>query len=143
MLEKLYQRRRKEAISNAVRKEPLVEEGQSEPEQRSGAVAALLLSLRKHFTGLPNQIRERRTCVLTNLRCPSLQYFKWYKDVYLNKVYLEKDCSEIYWTRRFFEGLPMILKDRVYLALDKEYRYQVPCKILSYGELISIRVYVG
>lgn len=67
-----YLTKDKEAIFNAVRKEPLVEEGQSEPESRSGAVAVLLWTITKHFIGLLDQIKERKIRILTSLRCPSL-----------------------------------------------------------------------
>lgn len=40
--------------------------------------------------------------------------------------------------KRFIEGLPRLLKDRVFLALGKEYQYQVPYKNISYDELIKI-----
>lgn len=58
--------------------------------------------------------------------------------MYLNKVYLEKDCSESHWKRRFVEGIPRVLKDTVFLALHKEYQYQGPYMIIPSGELFSI-----
>ncbi len=49
----------------------------------------------KHFVDDPNQLHERFLELLTNLNCPTVHDFRWYKDVFLEKKY-ESNTEELY-----------------------------------------------
>ena len=52
------------------------------------AVATLIYSISKHFIGDPAKIKDKTVDLLTNLKCPKLHDFRWYKEVLLTKVML-------------------------------------------------------
>ena len=45
-------------------------------------INALIFTIIKHFIGTPSNITERIHDQLSNLTCPSLSDFRWYKDVF-------------------------------------------------------------
>ncbi|RVW34110.1 hypothetical protein CK203_084362 [Vitis vinifera] len=55
------------------------------------AVATLIYSISKHFIGDPAKIKDKTADLLTNLKCPKLHDFRWYKEVFLTKVMLRFD----------------------------------------------------
>ncbi|KAL6326933.1 hypothetical protein AAG906_012540 [Vitis piasezkii] len=44
------------------------------------AVATLIYSISKHFIGDPAKIKDKTADLLTNLKCPKLHDFRWYKE---------------------------------------------------------------
>ena len=73
-------------IRNAVKKDeggiPLFDEhlGQGVPD----AVNTLLFTIIEPFIGTPSNVTTRIHDQLSNLRCPTLSDFRWYKDVFLS-----------------------------------------------------------
>ncbi|RVW23260.1 hypothetical protein CK203_093426 [Vitis vinifera] len=77
------------------------------------AVATLIYSISKHFIGDPAKIKDKTADLLTNLKCPKLHDFRWYKEVFLTKVMLR-------------------------IKIREQYNGQIPYDKLTYGEIISI-----
>ena len=71
-------------------------------------VGTLIYSISKHFIGDPAKFKDKTVDLLTNLKCPKLHDFKWYKEVFLNKVMLMSDCNQSFWKEKFILGLPKL-----------------------------------
>ena len=59
-------------------------------------VNTLIYTILKHFVGTPSNISSRVSDLLNNLRCPSMTDYRWYQDVFISKVMLQKDCHKPY-----------------------------------------------
>ena len=46
--------------------------------------------------------------LLTNLRCPTLEDYNWYKDTFLTYLLKRQDCRQLYWKEKFVSGLPSL-----------------------------------
>lgn len=74
---------------------------------------------------------------MSNLRCKTVGDFRWYKDVYLSKVYTRSNANQSYWKERFLHGLPKSLYERVQSRIKDKYDRIIPYDFLTYGELIN------
>lgn len=63
-----------------------------EREYTEDAVATLIFSISKHFIRDPSKIKDKTINLLTNLKCPKLQDFRWHKNMFLTKVMLIPFC---------------------------------------------------
>ncbi|KAK2993839.1 hypothetical protein RJ640_023723, partial [Escallonia rubra] len=79
----------------------------------SDAVTTLVTAITKHFIGNASTVLERGRELLINLRCPTLTHFRWYKDVFLSKLYQRSDAQQDFWKERFIAGLPNLSSERV------------------------------
>ncbi|RVW23261.1 hypothetical protein CK203_093427 [Vitis vinifera] len=102
------------------------------------AVATLIYSISKHFIGDPAKIKDKTADLLTNLKCPKLHDFRWYKEVFLTKVMLRSDCNQSFWKEKFISGLPKLFSERIRIKIREQYNGQIPYDKLTYGEIISI-----
>ena len=59
-------------------------------------VHTLIFSITKHFLGDPITFQARTSEILQNIRCRKLGDYRWYKDVYLSKVYTRPDANQPY-----------------------------------------------
>ena len=59
------------------------------------------------FLGDPVYFQERTSEILNNLRCPKLQDFKWYENMFLVKVMARPDCESHYWKENLYQGYPL------------------------------------
>ena len=84
----------REYILNA-KKTIVKEEGTSVQTYEEDAVNTLIFAITKHFIGDSVYFQKRTFEILNNLRCPTLQDFKWYKDMFLVKVMTRHDCGRI------------------------------------------------
>ncbi|KAK2980152.1 hypothetical protein RJ640_000895 [Escallonia rubra] len=66
----------------------------------SDAVTTLVTAITKHFIGNASTVLERGRELLINLRCPTLTHFRWYKDVFLSKLYQRSDAQQDFWKER-------------------------------------------
>jgi hypothetical protein len=64
--------------------------------QIQDAVNNLVFAITKHFVGDPQDYRESSYDSLENLRCYTLSYFRWYKDVFLLEVLIKPDTAEAF-----------------------------------------------
>ncbi|RVW30915.1 hypothetical protein CK203_116409 [Vitis vinifera] len=102
------------------------------------AVATLIYSISKHFIGDPAKIKDKTADLLTNLKCPKLHDFRWYKEVFLTKVMLRSDCNQSFWKEKFISGLPKLFSERIRIKIMEQYNGQIPYDKLTYGEIIGI-----
>ena len=97
----------------------------------------LIYAIVKHFIGDPNTYMERNSEILQNLRCRTLSDFKWYHDVFLEKVMAGPDARASFWKEKFLYGLPKAFNEKVQESLREKYNGTIPYDELTYGDLIS------
>ncbi|KAG5570696.1 hypothetical protein H5410_060462 [Solanum commersonii] len=51
--------------------------------------------------------------MIQNLRCKTLTYFKFYKDVFLSRVMELPQCNSSHWKSKFIDDLPTLFAERV------------------------------
>ena len=82
----------RESIKNVVKKDddglPIFDEriGQGIPD----GVNTLIYTIIKHFVGTPSNISSHISDYLNNLCCPTMSDYRWYQDVFIYKVMLQK-----------------------------------------------------
>jgi hypothetical protein len=97
----------------------------------------------QHFVRNPQQLAYRSTEILTNLTCPNLHDFRWYKDMFLQKVMFRPDCHHAFWKKRFISELSPLCAKKVRQKLKSDWGNIVPYETLSYGQLIKYVNQVG
>ena len=70
------------------------------------------------FLGDPVYFQERTSEILNNLRCPKLQDFKWYENMFLVKVMARPDCESHYWKENLYQGYPLYLLKKLNKKLE-------------------------
>ena len=65
------------------------------------------------FIGDPNIFKDRAANQLNNLKCPTMSYYRWYKDTFLSKVTLREDEFAGFWKKRFIAGLPKLFAEKI------------------------------
>ncbi|KAM2636698.1 hypothetical protein EV1_021297 [Malus domestica] len=125
-------------IRNAVKQDeegiPIFDEhlGRGVPD----AVNTLLYTIIQHFIGIPSNITSRIHDQLSNLRCPTLSDFRWYKDVFMSRVMLRDDSNQPFWKEKFINGLPNLFAHKIRNTLINEDGI-IPYNDLTYGHIIS------
>ncbi|CAN7004762.1 unnamed protein product [Brassica oleracea var. botrytis] len=74
-------------------------EGELEQVETQNAVEVLIHTITMHFIGNPKEELESKKIILTNLRCPTLEDFKWYKDVFITNIFQRNDCTQAFWKK--------------------------------------------
>lgn len=100
------------------------------------AVNTLLYTIIQHFIGIPSNITSRIHDQLSNLRCPTLSDFRWYKDVFKSRVMLRDDSNQPFWKEKFINGLPNLFAHKIRNTLINEDGI-IPYDNLTYGHIIS------
>ncbi|KAL2486265.1 Uncharacterized protein Adt_31021 [Abeliophyllum distichum] len=122
----------RDKILNAVKKEG---DSHLDPTKQD-AVCTLIYTIVKHFIGQPSSFMEKSSELLMNLTCPKLQDFRWYKNIFLQKVMTREDCKSAFWKERFIAGLPKLFAERVRHAIKDEHS-NLPYDALTFGEIIG------
>lgn len=122
----------REYILNA-KKTIIKEEGTSVQTYEEDAVNTLIFAITKHFIGNPVYFQERTSEILNNLRCPTFQDFKWYKDMFLVKIMSRPDCGNHYWKEKFISGLPTLFAEKVRQRIRNIHNGRIPYESLTYG----------
>ena len=99
-------------------------------------VNTLIYTILKHFVGTPSNISSRVSDLLNNLRCPTMTDHRWYKDVFISRVMLRKDCHKPYWKERSIDGLPRIFTLKVKQVLMGK-NDSIDYDHLTYGDIFS------
>ena len=100
-------------------------------------VNTLIEVITKQFIGNPSQIQERASEALLNHKCPTLTDFRWYKDVFLSRIFTRPDCNLAYWKEKFVAGLLTQFAEKVRNTLRNEFNGNIPWVELTYGQLIN------
>ncbi|KAL5166080.1 putative Polyprotein CP [Glycine soja] len=102
------------------------------------AVNTLIFTIAQHFIGDPSLWKDRSAELLSNLKCRTLAYFRWYRDTFLTRVYTREDSQQPFWKEKFLVGLPRSLGDKVRDKIrSQSANGDIPYESLSYGQLIS------
>ena len=82
-------------------------------------MATIIYSISKHFIGNPTKIKDKTADLLTNLKCPKLHDFRWYREVFLTKVMLRSDYNKSFWKEKFILGLPRLFSKRIRIKVKE------------------------
>ena len=90
---------------NGILKAYRINEGNEVAKEEEGqdiedAMTTLIYSISKHFIGDPAKIKDKTAYLLTNLKCPKLHDFRWYKEVFLTKVMLRSELQPVFLERK-------------------------------------------
>ncbi|MFS8026437.1 hypothetical protein Hanom_Chr16g01486711 [Helianthus anomalus] len=83
----------------------------------SDAVYTLIGTIIEHFTGRWSDNSETIRTLLNGLRCNPLTSFRWYKDVFLSRVYELPENNGPHWKSKFIDGIPPLFAKRTYRSL--------------------------
>ncbi|CAL9010817.1 unnamed protein product [Prunus brigantina] len=100
-------------------------------------VNTLLYTIIEHFVGTPSHTQTGIHDQLSNLRCPQLSDFRWYKDVFISRVMLREDSNQAFWKEKFINGLPNLFAHKIRTVLSNELGH-IDYDNLTYGNIISI-----
>ncbi|RDX61400.1 hypothetical protein CR513_60376, partial [Mucuna pruriens] len=92
------------------------------------AVSTLIYTIIQNFIGDPNVFKNRAANQLTNLYCPTMSDYRWYKYTFLSKVTLRED------------GLPKLFSEKVRMNLERHYGQLITYESLNYYQLHNIIV---
>ena len=95
----------------------------------------LIINIYKHFVGDTNITFEKNREQLMNLRCSTLTNFKWYKDIFLFRVFQLNDCNIAIWKKKFVSDLPPLFAKKLRESLRQHYNNTLSYDQISYGEL--------
>ena len=99
-------------------------------------VNTLIYTVLKNFVGTSSNISSRIFDYLNNLRCPTMPDYRWYQDVFISKVMLQKDCYKPYWKEKFIDSLPPISAHKVKQELIGKNDF-IDYDNLTYGDIFS------
>ena len=102
-------------------------------EGEQNAVHRISYAITKNFFGDLRILLERSFEILQNLRCRTLNDFRWYHDVFISKVMIRHNARASYWKERFLYGLPRALTEKVQESLREKHRGTIPYDDLTYG----------
>jgi hypothetical protein len=102
----------------------------------SDAVNTLFYTIIEHFIGTPSYFRSRIHDQLSNLKCPTLNDFRWYKDVFLSRVMLRDDSNQPFWKEKFINGLAHLFAHKIKQVLVNENNV-IEYDNLTYENIIS------
>ncbi|CAL9004328.1 unnamed protein product, partial [Prunus brigantina] len=105
-------------------------------------VNTLFYTIIEHFIGTPSNTTARIHDQLSNLRCPKLSDFRWYKDVLISRVMLRDDSNQPFWKEKFVNGLPNMFAHKIRTTLSNEQGH-IDWNSLTYGNIISTINQVG
>ena len=75
-------------------------------------VNTFIYTVLKHFVGTPTNVSSRISDYLNNLS-PTMSNYRWYQDVFISRVMLQKNCYKPYQKEKFIDGLPHIFAHKV------------------------------
>ena len=99
-------------------------------------VNTLIYTILKHFVGTPSNISSRVFDLLNTLRCLTMSDYRWYQDVFISRVMLQKDCNKPYWKERIIDDLPPIFAHKVKQELVGK-NDSIDYDSLTYGDILS------
>ncbi|KAK9734934.1 hypothetical protein RND81_04G172400 [Saponaria officinalis] len=98
----------------------------------------LIVVIAMYFIGNPTEELSSQKIILTNLRCPTLGDYRWYKDIFLTYVLRRPDCNEGFWMEKFVSGLPKYFSQRVFRKLKESFANEVIAwQTITYGQLFA------
>ncbi|MFS7947361.1 hypothetical protein Hanom_Chr06g00547411 [Helianthus anomalus] len=108
----------------------------------SDAVYTLIVTIIEHFTRRWSDNSDTIRTLLNGLRCNTLTSFRWYKNVFLSRVYELPENNSPYWKSKFIDGLPPLFTERVRKTLRGD-NVQILYDNYTYGRLLGVCVQEG
>ncbi|CAL8134174.1 unnamed protein product [Prunus armeniaca] len=105
-------------------------------------VNTLFYTIIEHFIRNPSNTTAKIHDQLSNLKCPKLSDFRWYKDVFVSRVMLRDDSNQPFWKEKFVNGLPNLFAHKTRTTLSNEQGH-IDWDSLTYGNIISTINQVG
>jgi hypothetical protein len=102
----------------------------------SDAINTLFYTIIEHFIETPSHLTSRIHDQLSNLRCPTLSDFRWYKDAFHSRVMLREDSNQPFWKEKFINGLPHLFAHKIKQVLVNQNNV-IEYDNLTYGNIIS------
>ena len=101
-------------------------------------IETLIYTIVTNFLGSPKDITAATDILLTNLRCPTLEDYNWYKDTFLTYLLKREDCRQPYWKEKFISGLPSLFSQRIFNKLSELIgKSPIPFEQITFGQLLS------
>ncbi|KAK9134325.1 hypothetical protein Syun_013655 [Stephania yunnanensis] len=98
------------------------------------SVNHLMAAIIWQFVGHISSINEKISDQLQNLRCRTLNDYRWYKDTFFSKLYsLTEKHDESFWKERFIAGLPPYFAAKIKDFIKEHYNNTLAD--LSYGDI--------
>ena len=115
-----------------------VEDEQGNITTKSDAAEFLIVTIAMYFVGNPKEELHSNKMFLTNLRCPTLTDYRWYKDMFLTHVLRRPFCNMSFWKEKFITGLPTLFSQRIMTNLQKKNGYKyIIIRRSHHGTIIS------
>ena len=67
-------------------------------------IKTLICAIVTNFLESTKDINAATDILLPNLKCPTLEYYNWYKDIFLTYLLKRDDCRQCYWKEKFVSG---------------------------------------
>ncbi|KAL4188588.1 hypothetical protein AMTRI_Chr08g161070 [Amborella trichopoda] len=101
----------------------------------SDAVNTLIYTITLHFVGSTALLEAQSEDLLSNLRCPTLSHYKWYKDVFFSRLLSREDSQQDHWKEKFIAELPYLFAEKVKTRLKNKNGGIIPYSVYTLGEL--------
>ncbi|CAK8537723.1 unnamed protein product [Lathyrus sativus] len=109
----------------------------------STCVETLLYAITKFFVGEPLKLHQRATYQLLTLYCPTMSDCRWYRDMFLSKLYLRSDGVADYLKERFISGLPRLFAEKVKTNIKQNFNEIIHYQSFTVGELSNYVIETG
>ncbi|XP_070002022.1 uncharacterized protein [Nicotiana sylvestris] len=76
-------------------------------------IYSLVMNIIEHFSRRWSDNSETIRTMLQNLRCKTLTFFRWYKDIFLSRVMELPESNNTHWKSKFIDGLPPLFAKRI------------------------------
>ena len=85
----------------------------------------LIEIITKWFKRNPSQIQDRAFEALLNHKCPTLANFRWYKNVFLSRIFTRSYCNLAHWKGKFIAKLLKQFEEKIRNNLRKEFNESI------------------
>ena len=96
----------------------------------------LIYTILKYYVGTLSNISSQVSDLLNNLQCPIMSDYRWYQDVFISRVMLQKNCHNPYLKKKCIDNLPPIFAHKVKQELMGK-NDSIDYDSLTYGDILS------
>eukprot|EP00268_Persea_americana_P041890 TRINITY_DN41860_c0_g1_i1.p2 TRINITY_DN41860_c0_g1~~TRINITY_DN41860_c0_g1_i1.p2 ORF type:complete len:197 (-),score=7.93 TRINITY_DN41860_c0_g1_i1:24-614(-) len=112
-------------------------------EPQPDAIYSSILNILHQFTGNLVDVGDKIRTQLMNLTCPTLSDFRWYKDVFLAKLFSLQECNNDFLKEKFISGLPKLFAEKVREVIRSDYNGTLLLQNCTYGDIIQTINQIG
>ncbi|KAA0050625.1 Enzymatic polyprotein [Cucumis melo var. makuwa] len=81
------------------------------------SINTLVYAVIKHFVGRTTLYSDQSLEALLGMKCPKMSDFKWYKDIFMSRLYNLTTCRDVVWKHKYVEGLPKYVREKFYSTM--------------------------